>query len=138
MSDKFYMDIHQDIIIMSRTSFRVNPYSIVCLNVKELLARSRRHIWSFSDSNEIRNHNHLVLKRTLNQLSKLAKWLSCVVSSYLSVHLTVCYHHVTHEFQGESTLCSLPKCQATPCSKQAQYLEFKWQQRESNSQLFSS
>ena len=73
MSDKFYMDIHQDIIIMSRTSFRVNPYSIVCLNVKELLARSRRHIWSFSDSNEIRNHNHLVLKRTLNQLSKLAK-----------------------------------------------------------------
>ena len=29
---------------MSRTSFRVNPQSRVCLNVKELLARSRRHI----------------------------------------------------------------------------------------------
>ena len=28
-------------IIMSRTSFRVNPHSIACLNVKELLARSR-------------------------------------------------------------------------------------------------
>ena len=32
------------VIIMSRTSFRVNPHSIVCLNVKELLPRSRRHI----------------------------------------------------------------------------------------------
>ena len=30
---------------MSHTSFRVNIHSIVCLNVKELLARSRRHIW---------------------------------------------------------------------------------------------
>ena len=39
------------VIIMSRTSFRVNPHSIVCLNVKKLLARSRRHIWSLSYSN---------------------------------------------------------------------------------------
>ena len=30
--------------MMSRTSFRVNPHSIICLNVKELLVRSRRHI----------------------------------------------------------------------------------------------
>ena len=30
--------------IISRTSFRVNPHSTVCLNLKELLARSRRHI----------------------------------------------------------------------------------------------
>ena len=28
------------------------------------------------DSNEIRAHNHLVCKRTLNHLAKLAKWLS--------------------------------------------------------------
>ena len=52
------------VIIMSRTSFRVNPHSIVCLNVKELLARSRRHIWRLSDSNVIRTDNHLVRKRT--------------------------------------------------------------------------
>ena len=32
------------VIIMSRTSFRVKPHSIVCLNVKELIARSRRPI----------------------------------------------------------------------------------------------
>ena len=38
-----------------------------CLNVKELLAQNRRNIWSLSNSNGIRIHNHLV---------RLAKWLS--------------------------------------------------------------
>ena len=32
------------VIIMSPATLRVNPHSIVCLNVKELLAGSRRHI----------------------------------------------------------------------------------------------
>ena len=36
----------------------------------------------------------------------------------------LCYH-VTYEFQGESTLYSLPECQGSPCSKQASYLKFK-------------
>ena len=58
-------------------------YSIVCMNVRELLAQCRRHVWSSSDSNEIRTHNHLVPKRTLNHLAKLAKWWSCAVSTYL-------------------------------------------------------
>ena len=53
-----------------------------CLNVKELLARSRREIWNLSDCNWTRTHNHLVHKRTFNHLAKLAKWLSC---EYLSV-----------------------------------------------------
>ena len=44
-----------------------------CLNVKELLARNTRHIWSLSDSNGIRTRNHLVRKRTLNHLAKLAE-----------------------------------------------------------------
>ena len=34
-------------------------------------------------SNKIRIHNHLVRKRTLNHFAKLAKWLSCLVSTYL-------------------------------------------------------
>ena len=59
------------VIVMSRTSFRVNPHPIVCLNVKELLARSRHYIWSLNDSNVIRTHNHLFCKRTLNHLAKL-------------------------------------------------------------------
>ena len=51
------------VIIVSRRSFRVNPHSIVCLSVKELIARSRRHVWSLNDSNDIRTHNHLVRRR---------------------------------------------------------------------------
>ena len=54
-----------------------------CLNVKELLARSRHKLWRRSDFNLTRTQNHLVLNRTLNHLAKLAKWLSCVLSFYL-------------------------------------------------------
>ena len=61
---------------MSRTSFRVNPHSIICLDVKERLARSRRHIWSLSDSNRIRTHNQLVRKWTLNNLRKTTQPLN--------------------------------------------------------------
>ena len=35
------------------------------------------------ENNGIRPHNHLVCIRTLNHLAKLAKWLGCVVSTYL-------------------------------------------------------
>ena len=31
---------------------------------------------------------------------------------------TVCYYHVTCEFQSESTFYNLPECQGTPCLKQ--------------------
>ena len=55
-------------------------HSIVCLNVKELFAWIKCHIWSLSDSNQIRTHNHSVRKPTLNDLSK---WLSCALSTYL-------------------------------------------------------
>ena len=41
------------------------------LNVKELYGRNRRDIWSLSDSNRIRTHNHLVCKPTLSHLAKL-------------------------------------------------------------------
>ena len=59
---------------MSRTSCRVNSHSVVYLNDKELIAQSRRHILSLSDSNEIRTYYHLVRKRTLNLLDELASW----------------------------------------------------------------
>ena len=47
-----------------------------CLNVKKILARNRRDIWSLSDKNRIQTHNHLARKRTLNHLVSFAKWLS--------------------------------------------------------------
>ena len=53
-----------------------------------------------------------------------------------SIYLICLY--VTYEFQSESTLYSLPECQGTPCSKQAPYLKFKWQQCDSNPQPLSS
>ena len=48
--------------------------------------------------------------------------------------LIVCYCHATYPFQIKSTLYSLwlTNCQGTPCSKQALYLNFKWQQPDSN------
>ena len=63
------------VLIMSHMCFRVNSYSS-CLNVKEILARSRPEIWSLSDCNWTRTHSHLVHKQTLNHLAKLVEWLS--------------------------------------------------------------
>ena len=37
-------------------------------------------------------------------------------------NLSVCYYHITYEFQSESTLYSLPECQGTTCSKHVPYL----------------
>ena len=42
------------------------------------------------------------------------------------------------EFQSESTVYSLSEFQGTSCSKQVPYLKFKWQQRDSNPEPFSS
>ena len=70
--------------------------------------------------NWTRTHNHLVHKRTLNPLAKLAKWLGCVVSTYLhgafecmplSCHLRVSewihalysIEWITYAIQSEST-----------------------------------
>ena len=52
-----------------------------CLSVKELFARD---IWSLSDSSEIRTHNHLVRKRILKHLAKLA----IMIITYIQMHRT--------------------------------------------------
>ena len=59
--------------IKPTSHLNVNPHSIVCLNVKELLAPNRRNLWSLSDCNGIRTHIHLVRKGTLNHFAKLTK-----------------------------------------------------------------
>ena len=60
-----------------------------CLNVKELLAPSRREIWRLSDCNWTRTQNHLVRKQTLNHLAKLAcVWLSvCLQTKWFWVRV---------------------------------------------------
>ena len=66
-------------IITSRMSFRVNSHSLSecqgtpCSKQGPYL----KFKW------QIRSHNRLVRKRKLNHLAKLAKWMSCVVSTYL-------------------------------------------------------
>ena len=57
-----------------------------------------------SESNGIRIHNHLVRKWTLNHLSKLIKWLSCVVSTYPYNAFDCMLLSFTYAFQSESTL----------------------------------
>ena len=80
-----------------RISEWIHIYSL--LDVKELLAQSRREVWSSSDCNWTRTRNHLAHKRTLNRLAKLAIWLSCVVSTYLygafNRRFLSCYVHVS-------------------------------------------
>ena len=44
-----------------RVSELIHLYS--CLNVKELIARSRREIWTLSDCNWTRSQNHLIRKQ---------------------------------------------------------------------------
>ena len=87
-------DVWLYVIIMSRRSFRVNLHFIVCLNVKELLSWSRRHIWSLNDSNRIRTHDHLVRKRTLNHLAKsvcLNGWVLVYELSGCEFKFRFCY-----------------------------------------------
>ena len=109
-----------------------------CLNVMELLARNRHNIWSFSDCNGNRTQYHLVFKGKLNCLTKLPKWLSCVVSTYLFGTFN-CLFLSCQKFVLEwiYTL-QLTECQETPNPKQAQHLKFKWRQGESNPQTLTS
>ena len=109
-----------------------------CLNVTKLLTWNRCNIWSLSDCNWIRAHNHLVRKRTLKHLAKLAKWLSCVVSTYLYGAFDCMFLSCHVRISEWIHTLYLPEWQGTPCLKQAQYLKFKWLQLDSNPQPLSS
>ena len=71
-----------DALILSHMCFRVNPLYI-CLTVTKFLLWNRCKVWSLSECNKTWTNNQFVCKQTLNDLAKLAKWLSCVVCSYL-------------------------------------------------------
>ena len=53
------------------------------LNAKEFLVQNSHRIRSSNDCNWTWTQNHLVFKWTWNHLANFAKWLSCVVSTYL-------------------------------------------------------
>ena len=62
--------------------------------------------WLCSDCNWTRTYNHLVHKRTLHDLPKLAKWLSWVVSTYLYVTFDRMFLSCQYAFQSKFTLYS--------------------------------
>ena len=126
------------VIIMSRTSFRVNPHYIVCLNVMEVLAESRRHIWSLRDFNNFRTHNHLVRKRTLDHLSKLAKWLSCIVAIYMYGAFDCLLFSCQVRVSEWNHALKFARMSRKSLSKHAPYLKFKWQEWHSHAQPFST
>ena len=66
-----------------------------CLNVKELLARNRRDVWSLCNDNGIRTHNRLGRKRTLNHLAEglTDQW----AVPFIQKHLIVFYRKNVNE-----------------------------------------
>ena len=109
----------------------------ICLNVKEFFARNKHDIWSLSNCNETRTHNHLVCKRTLNHLAKLTEWLSLTVSTnlYCAFECILLSCHVP--ISDLLHTLYLLRCQGTLCSKQARHLKFEWLQWGSNPQPLS-
>ena len=89
------------VLFISITRFSVNAHPIVAW----ISSNSLLDIQSLSDCNRTQTHNHLDGKWKLNHLVKVAKWLSCLVSTYLysafdciflQSHLTVYSKHNCH------------------------------------------
>ena len=110
----------------------------ICLNVKELLARNRRNIWSLSDWNVTRTHNYLVRKGTLKHLAKLTKWFSCIVSNYLYGAFDCMFSSYDVRVSEWIYTLYLTESQGTSCWNQARYLKIKWLRQDSNPQSLSS
>ena len=106
-----------------------------CRNVKEFHARNGCDIWSLSDSKGMRIHNDLVRKRTLElccgYLSVRDIWLF-VIGAFDCIWLYIIMSRTRSRVNLQ-----LPECPGTLCSKQVLYLNFKWQQRDSNPEPFS-
>ena len=59
------------------------------------------------NNNGIRTYNHLVCKETLNHLVKMAKWLSCLVRTYLQEDDMTITHNQMHHSDKYSQHCSI-------------------------------
>ena len=107
------------------------------LLVLDLLILSTREMWNLSVCNRTGTQNPLARKRALNQLAELAKWLRCVLGTYLHAAF-VCIFLPCHACLSESiNTLQLPECQGTPWSKQAWNLKFKCLQLDRNPQSLS-
>ena len=121
-----------------RYAFQSEFRLYICLNVKELLPQNRCDIWSLSDYNATGTYNHLVHKLTLNQLGKLTKSSSWIVTTYLYSAFDWMFLSCQVRVSEWIYTLYLPESQGTPCSIQAPCLTFKWLQQNSNPQPLSS
>ena len=127
--EKFYCS-RSDIATSSETFFNVYCYQFIvnCF----LLGLIRRE----SDCIELYNNNflwyvHIAVTFSVQSYIDRNFEVALVRRSFITLIiqeqiLTVCYYHVTYEFQNESKLYTLHEFQGTPCLKQAPYLKFKW------------
>ena len=96
---------------LARANFSFNPFHSISREWQLFLDPPKESVqiklsffkWKQWDSNP----QHLVRKRTLNHLAKLAldDWAVLWVL-ICTEHLTVCYCHVTYAFHSDSTLYS--------------------------------
>lgn len=85
-------------------AFGVNLH-FLSVNIKDLIAPNRYNIWNISDCEGTRTHNHLSCKQTPDQLAEPAKWLGCILSTYICGAMAVLINsHIN--FKGQSTLCN--------------------------------
>ena len=103
------------VIIMSRTSFRVNLHSVVCLNVKELLTCSLLQIWRLLRAVDyFCNKIHLrcltrfwihlwygfIFKRSFREYPLMLELLQYIVSTCYSCEKYSLHKTVKHEKRG--------------------------------------
>ena len=72
----FLKNICEQLLLINRTSMNGS------LRLREHV---NYHVKGKTDSKEIRTHNHLVCRRTLNHLAKLAKWYRLVFQLLLRI-----------------------------------------------------
>ena len=81
-------------------SSTTNTIHNIFINLRTIKVRVKLSLSLFSFSlQQDSNPQPLARKRTLNDLAKLAKWLICVLSTYLYSPLTVCFYHLTYVFR---------------------------------------
>ena len=71
-SDKLVILMTTQKLIKGRNYYLPKLHKNITLQVSDNGQVNQKFQESLSDSNEIRTHNHIVLKRTLNHLAKLA------------------------------------------------------------------
>ena len=119
-------------------TFQTESTPYICQNNNQLLALSRRYIWSLRNCTGTGTRNHLLCKRKLNHFTKLSKWLSWVASTYLYGVFDYIFLSCQVGVADLIHILYLPECQGIPSSKQVQYLKMKWLQCDSNPQLLNT